>query len=99
MMGNSNNGGQGLQGSNSSKRKDNFKAINSASPSLHKLSQNQKKLSSNIGIMANQNQQSCHGSSQIHMMPCTPEVFKRTKRILFARRMNLMDRPLLIVEF
>ena len=33
------------------------------------------------------------------MMPSTPEVFKRTKRIQFARRMTLMDRPLLIIQF
>jgi hypothetical protein len=33
------------------------------------------------------------------MMASTPEVFKRSKRILFARRMSHMDRPLLVIEF
>lgn len=33
------------------------------------------------------------------MLPSTPKNFKRTKRVLFARRMNLMDRPMLIITF
>ena len=33
------------------------------------------------------------------MLPSTPKMFKRTKRVLFARRMIYMDRPLLIINF
>ena len=33
------------------------------------------------------------------MLPSTPKNYKRTKRVLFARRMNLMDRPMLIITF
>ena len=33
------------------------------------------------------------------MLPSTPKMFKRTKRVLFARRMVYMDRPLLIINF
>ena len=33
------------------------------------------------------------------MLPSTPKMFKRTKRVLFARRMNYMDRPLIIINF
>ena len=33
------------------------------------------------------------------MLPSTPKTFKRTKRVLFARRMSYMDRPLIIVNF
>ena len=35
----------------------------------------------------------------LQMLPSTPKTYKRTKRVLFARRMNLMDRPMLIVTF
>ena len=33
------------------------------------------------------------------MLPSTPKTYKRTRRVLFARRMNLMDRPVLIITF
>jgi hypothetical protein len=33
------------------------------------------------------------------MLPSTPKIYKLTKRELFARRMNLMDRPLVIINF
>ena len=33
------------------------------------------------------------------MLPSTPKMFKRTKRVLFARRMTYMDRPLIIINF
>ena len=33
------------------------------------------------------------------MLPSTPKMFKRTKRVLFARRMIYMDRPLVIINF
>ena len=33
------------------------------------------------------------------MLPSTPKQFKRTKREFFARRMQFMDRPLLVVTF
>jgi len=35
----------------------------------------------------------------LQMLPSTPKNYKRTKRVLFARRMNLMDRPMLIITF
>ena len=38
-------------------------------------------------------------SSGLQMLPSTPKTYKRTKRVLFARRMNLMDRPVLIITF
>lgn len=38
-------------------------------------------------------------NSGLQMLPSTPKVYKRTKRVLFARRMNFMDRPLLIITF
>ena len=73
--------------------------MNSASPSLLKFGQNNtKKGGTNIGAINNQSS-IAHGASGIQMMPSTPEVYKRTKRVLFARRMTLMDRPLLIIEF
>jgi hypothetical protein len=33
------------------------------------------------------------------MMPSTPKMFKRTKRVIFQRRMNMMDRPLIVITF
>ena len=36
---------------------------------------------------------------EILMLPSTPKVFKFSKRELFARRMSMMDRPLVIVNF
>ena len=33
------------------------------------------------------------------MLPSTPKTYKRTKRVMFARRMNLMDRPIIIISF
>ena len=33
------------------------------------------------------------------MLPSTPKIFKRMKRVLFARRMSYMDRPLIIINF
>lgn len=36
---------------------------------------------------------------EILMLPPTPKVFKFSKRELFARRMSMMDRPLVIVNF
>jgi hypothetical protein len=35
----------------------------------------------------------------ILMLPSTPKVFKLTKRELFGRRMSMMDRPLIVVNF
>ena len=35
----------------------------------------------------------------ISLMPSTPKTFKRTKRLLFNRRMTFMDRPLIVVCF
>jgi len=35
----------------------------------------------------------------ILMLPSTPKVFKLTKRELFGRRMSMMDRPLIIINF
>ena len=35
----------------------------------------------------------------LQMLPSTPKTYKRTKRVLFARRMNLMDRPIIIITF
>ena len=35
----------------------------------------------------------------ILMLPSTPKIYRLTKRELFARRMNLMDRPLVILNF
>ena len=36
---------------------------------------------------------------EILMLPSTPKIFKLTKRVLFARRMSHMDRPLIILNF
>jgi hypothetical protein len=33
------------------------------------------------------------------MLPSTPKIYKLTKREFFARRMTLMDRPLVIINF
>lgn len=33
------------------------------------------------------------------MLPSTPKSYKRTKREIFARRMLMMDRPIIIVTF
>ena len=33
------------------------------------------------------------------MLPSTPKVYRLTKRELFGRRMSMMDRPLIIVNF
>ena len=33
------------------------------------------------------------------MLPSTPKVYKLTKRELFGRRMSMMDRPLIVVNF
>jgi hypothetical protein len=35
----------------------------------------------------------------ILMLPSTPKVYKLTKRELFGRRMSMMDRPLIVVNF
>jgi hypothetical protein len=35
----------------------------------------------------------------MHLLPSTPKRFKRTCRDLFARRMSMMDRPLIIFQF
>lgn len=35
----------------------------------------------------------------ILMLPSTPKIYKLTKRELFSRRMALMDRPLVIMNF
>ena len=33
------------------------------------------------------------------MLPSTPKVYRTTKRELFARRMSLMNRPILVITF
>lgn len=33
------------------------------------------------------------------MLPSTPKTYRQTKRELFARRMSLMHRPLLVITF
>ena len=33
------------------------------------------------------------------MLPSTNKIFKLTRREFFARRMNLMDRPLVVINF
>lgn len=38
-------------------------------------------------------------STCLSMMPSTPKMFKRTKRVIFQRRMNMMDRPLIVITF
>jgi hypothetical protein len=35
----------------------------------------------------------------LNLMPTTPKTFKRTKRLLFSRRMSFMDRPLIVICF
>jgi hypothetical protein len=36
---------------------------------------------------------------EILMLPSTHKIYKLTKRELFARRMSMMDRPLIIISF
>jgi len=33
------------------------------------------------------------------MLPSTPKYHKGTKRELFARRMSMMDRPIIVINF
>ena len=50
-------------------------------------------------LMANGGSSTQGAGPGLQMLPSTPKTYKRTKRVLFARRMNFMDRPLLIITF
>jgi len=38
-------------------------------------------------------------NKEMHLLPSTPQYFKRTYRYYFKRRMNQMEKPLLVINF
>ncbi len=39
------------------------------------------------------------GRHMIHLLPSTPNVFRNVKRLEFSRRMEMMERPIIIINF
>ena len=76
---------------------DKQKLLNaSASPSTKINARGRKGISSIMGTGISA--QGVAGPG-LQMLPSTPKTYKRTKRVLFARRMNLMDRPVIVITF
>ena len=73
------------------------KALNSSASPSTKISIRTRKGAS--AAISNGNSAQGMAGPGLEMLPSTPKTFKRTKRVLFARRMNFMDRPVLIITF